>query len=110
MSLERKDFRRQLHMFQKWQVENKELREKAKHQEMQVDPSLAIQFSRSSRVVNTGINDQPCNTSFLFGKGPIENGQNYTRDVRSCGDASLHAERSLGHTSKRKTLETRCNN
>ncbi|CAM9509981.1 unnamed protein product, partial [Hapterophycus canaliculatus] len=36
MNLERNEFRRQLHMFQKWQAENKDLREKARHQEMQV--------------------------------------------------------------------------
>lgn len=38
MRLERKEFRRQLHMFQKWQTENKELRDKAKLQEAQVPP------------------------------------------------------------------------
>lgn len=38
MALERKEFRRQLHMFQKWQTENSNLREKAKAQEMQVIP------------------------------------------------------------------------
>lgn len=44
MCLERKEFRRQLHMFQKWQTENKALRERAKLREMQVDaqPSMLM--------------------------------------------------------------------
>ncbi|CAB1111317.1 unnamed protein product [Ectocarpus sp. CCAP 1310/34] len=50
MVLERKEFRRQLHMFQKWQTENSNLREKARAQEMQV-----VALRRQLAVTESGL-------------------------------------------------------
>ncbi|CAN0031183.1 unnamed protein product, partial [Ectocarpus sp. 12 AP-2014] len=50
MVLERKEFRRQLHMFQKWQTENSNLREKARAQEMQV-----VALRRQLAVIESGL-------------------------------------------------------
>lgn len=58
MCLERKEFRRQLHMFQKWQTENTVLRERAKLREMQV-PKPPRPTDASTAVVEDGMHLVP---------------------------------------------------
>lgn len=55
VALERKEFRRQLQIFQKWQSENKELRQKVKFQDTQVSAPKKTKKAkiRSSRENNT---------------------------------------------------------